>query len=183
MVLDKLLQRVGGLRPIVGDGFLPLSASELADVEELIGTTLPDTYRAFLLCYGASAFRRLVQFRSIVPLPPHISRNGTDYIDALYGMEPETYNLKKSIRIFKGRMPGSVIPIGSNGGGNQICLGVSGEERGKVFYWDRHNEFDEEEYLEDHEPPVPPELLHQNVHLVADSFEDFLQRLEIDPDE
>lgn len=80
-------------------------------------------------------------------------------------------------------MPDSMISIGDNGLGSQICIGASREALGKVFYWDRHNESDEDDYLEDHEPSVLPEILYQNVHLVADSFVDFLRRLEVASDE
>ena len=38
---------------------------------------------------------------------------------------------------------------------------------------------DEEEYLEDYGVPRPPEAMFQNVHLIAESFEDFLNRLEV----
>jgi hypothetical protein len=186
MGFEELFQGVGGIRPVVGDHFLPLTDAEIAHIEREIGNGLPPFYRKFLGQYGASGFRQLVQFKPIRRLPPTISSWGGDYLFAVYGKEPKghtMWDLLARIRFYKGRMPDSMIPIGDNGGGNQICLGVSGEESGKVFYWDRHNEFDEEEYLEDNEPPVPPELLYQNVHLVADSFEDFLQRLEVDPDE
>jgi hypothetical protein len=186
MEFEEFTQRFGGIRPVVGDTFLPLADGEIADIERAIGHQLPALYRQFLSRYGASGFQRLVLFRSARRLPPHISDWGGDYLSALYGKEPEgrdMFDLLTRIRFYKGRMPDSMIPIGDNGLGNQICLGVSGEAFGKVFYWDRHNEFDEDDYLEDHEPPVPPEMLQQNVHLVAHSFEDFLQRLEIAPDE
>lgn len=186
MDFEELFHRFGGIRPVVGDVFLALTDDEIGEIERVVGDKLPGSYRQFLSRYGASGFQRLVQFRPARRLPPHISDWGGDYLSALYGKEPEgrdMFDLLTRIHFYKDRMPDSMIPIGDNGLGNQICLGVSGEAFGKVFYWDRHNEFDEDEYLEDHEPPVPPEMLYQNVHLVADSFEDFLQRLEIAPDE
>jgi hypothetical protein len=75
-------------------------------------------------------------------------------------------------------MPDTMIPIADDGGGNQICLGIKGKERGKVYYWDHHNEWDEQDYLEDYGEPMPPEVKFQNVYLIAKSFEDFIQRLE-----
>jgi hypothetical protein len=78
-------------------------------------------------------------------------------------------------------MPHTIIPIASDGGGDQICLGVSGSERGQVYYWDHHNEWDEEDYEEDWGEPMPPEEKFSNLTLVAGSFEEFLSRLESCP--
>ena len=59
-------------------------------------------------------------------------------------------------------MPESLIPLGDDGRGNQICLGVSGDETGKVFYWDHNNEWDEEDYFADYGEPMPEEVRFQN---------------------
>jgi SMI1 / KNR4 family (SUKH-1) len=80
-------------------------------------------------------------------------------------------------------MPETIIPIGDDGIAGQICLGIKGAEAGKVYYWDQQNEpLDEEDYLEDYGEPRPPEAMFQNVHLIAESFEDFLRRLEVKAD-
>jgi hypothetical protein len=51
---------------------------------------------------------------------------------------------------------------------------------GKVFYWDGENDpLSEEDYLKEYGKPRPPESIFQNVHLVAESFGDFLRRLEV----
>lgn len=186
MELAALFQRIGGVRPAFGDAFLSLTEDEIANIEREVGHGLPSLYREFLNKYGASRFRTLMLFKPARRLPPTISKAGWDYISSLYGKEPKgrtMCDLLVRLRYYRGRMPDSIIPVGDNGLGNQICIGVSGEASGKIFYWDRNNEFDEDEYLEDHEPPVPRDLLWQNVHPIADSFEDFLQRLEIDPEE
>jgi hypothetical protein len=76
-----------------------------------------------------------------------------------------------------------MIPIAGDGGAGQICLGIKGDDLGKVFYWDMANEpLDEETYLEDYGEPMPAEAKRQNVHLVADSFDEFLDQLVLGPE-
>ncbi|EAQ80294.1 hypothetical protein DSM3645_19898 [Blastopirellula marina DSM 3645] len=104
-------------------------------------------------------------------------------VDALYGSEmdeSDPYGLRVRILFFAGRMPDSLIPIGDDGGAGQICLGIKGNEMGAVFYWDQANEpLDEDDYEEDFGVPRPPEIMFQNVYQIAESFDDFLGRLEI----
>ena len=71
-----------------------------------------------------------------------------------------------------------MIPIADDGGGHQICVGIKGKECGKVYYWDHHNEWDEQDYLEDYGEPMPSDVKFQNVYLIAESFEDFIRRLQ-----
>ena len=53
---------------------------------------------------------------------------------------------------------------------------------GKIYYWDRRNEpLSEAEYLEDFGSPRPEEAMMSNMHLVADSFSEFVDRLQIRP--
>ncbi|HEX7447597.1 MAG TPA: SMI1/KNR4 family protein [Pirellulales bacterium] len=93
----------------------------------------------------------------------------------------DAYSLERRMRFFSGRIPADLIPIADNGGGSQILLGIRGKDEGKVYYWDLRNEpLDEEDYLEDHGEPRPPDAMFQNVHLVAESFEDLLRRIEVD---
>jgi len=177
---------LGGVKPVVGADFAPFNQDELREFEQLAGGELPSDYQQYLVKFGAAAFRQRVRFKPIQPLPPHVSHSGTDFIDAFYGKEPpdrDAYSLLVRFQFYQGRMPSTVIPIGDNGCGNQICIGVAGEEAGKLFYWDRNDDFDVEEYLEDNEAPVPNELLFQNVHFIAASFRSFLQSLTVDPDD
>jgi hypothetical protein len=187
--MQELFARLGGIGPVGGGEFMPMTDDEIAAIEEQLGVRLPEAYRKFLATYGASAFRGAspdnpyIVFRSLTPLPSHITKTEKALFDAFYGRERhehDTYSLRERTRVFSGRMPESIIPIGDDGGAGLICLGVKGAEAGKVYYWDQQNEpLDEEDYLEDYGEPRPPEAMFQNVHLIAESFEDFLQRLEV----
>lgn len=189
MNLEALFARLGGIRGVAGDKLTPVNEGELVAYEKQLGTRLPEAYRRFLATYGASEFNGAspdnpyIMFRPLEPLPPHISQSGRGVLDAFFGGardEHDSFNLGVRTRFFAGRMPESLIPIGHDGGAGQICLGVKGAEAGKVYYWDEQNEpLDEEDYLADYGVPRPPEALFRNVHLIANSFEDFLERLEV----
>ena len=171
---------LGGVEPVRGDKLVPMPEEEIGRLERQLNIRLPEAYRRFLATYGSSAFGRDVVFRPARDLPKQLARRGRGLFGFFYGGEhDDLYSLARTVRVFSGRMPESIIPIGGDGGGNQICLGINGTERGKVYYWDHENEWDEEDYLEDYGEPMPPEVKFQNLHLVAESFEDFLNRLEV----
>ena len=189
MDMQALFARLGGVRGVGGGKLTPVTEAEIAAFEEQLGVRLPEAYRQFLATYGACEFNGTspdnpyIVFRSLTPLPPHITKTDKALFDAFFGGardEHDSYNLGVRTRFFAGRMPESIIPIGHDGGAGQICLGIKGTEAGKVYYWDQQNEpLDEEDYLEDYGEPRPPEAMFQNVHLIAESFEDFLRRLEV----
>jgi hypothetical protein len=168
-----------------------MTETEIAAFEKEIGVHLPEIYRQFLASYGASTFNGsspdnlYILFRPLKPLPDHF-KSGKGLFEAFYGAERDAndgYSLRVRTRFFSGRMPESIIPIGDDGGAGQICLGIKGSEAGKVYYWDQQYEpLDEDDYLEDYGKPRPPEAMFQNVHLIAESFEDFLRRLEVKAD-
>lgn len=68
-----------------------------------------------------------------------------------------------------------MIPIGDDGGGDLYCLGVTGDDRNKMFFHD-HNigwQADAEVYAARGES-IPADLHHQTVDLIGDSFESFI---------
>jgi hypothetical protein len=187
MDMQQLFDRLGGIEPIDGGEFTPVSESEIVAIEDGLGVRLPEPYRTFLATYGASMFggaspdNPYIEFRWLASMPPQFQGvNGL--LACFYGAERHEHDmlgLRTRIRYYSGRMPESIIPIGDSWG-SQICLGVKGAEAGKVYFWDEQNEpQDEEDYLEDFGEPRPPGAMFQNVHLIADSFEDFLRRLEV----
>lgn len=165
----------------------PMTEDELVAIENDLGVHLPDDYRDFVKTYGGADFNEPVHFQLMYNEPIHpvpsllgipIPRYDKGPFSHFYGSQSGNQCLAKKIEILKGRMPDTMIPIADDGGGHQICLGIKGEEQGKVYYWDHHNDPDEQEYLEDYGEPMPPEVKFQNVYLVAESFEDFIRRLE-----
>ena len=191
MDVQSLFTRLGGIEGIGGDELNPVSQADIAAFENELGIRLPEGYRRFLATYGASTFNGAspdnpyILFRPLKPLPRQF-KSGKGLFHAFYGAERDAhdgFSLRVRQRFFAGRMPDSIIPIGDDGGAGLICLGIKGAEAGKVYYWDQGNEpLDEEDYLEDYGEPRPPEAMFQNVHQIAESFEDFLDRLELKAD-
>ena len=60
------LEELGGLIPVAGgERFIPVTESELAEVERAVGTELPEPFRAFLSTFGGSSPRKMLAFKAI----------------------------------------------------------------------------------------------------------------------
>lgn len=181
--MNNLVDAFGGLEPIDGDKFTPMSESEVETIEMELGHRLPDSFRWFLMTYGACSPREIVVYDPVTRLPSEISSSGKGNIAIFYGAASDiddAYSVQRRIQFFSGRIPANLMPIADNGGGSQILIGIFGNEAGRVYLWDLNNEpLDEEDYMEDHGKARPPQAMYENVHLIAHSFEDFLRRLEV----
>lgn len=180
--IAELAEKLGGLEPVGGGvQFVPVSEHELQSLERQIGAPFPEAYRRFVATYGASRFRHGLGFSLAPPPSGEAGSPRRGVFDRFYGAvnpSKKTWSLAWAIKTYRERMPESVVPIGADGGGNQIVIGVSGNERGNLYYWDHENEWDEEDFTEEG-LPVPPDLKLQNLHIIASSFDDFLRKLEV----
>lgn len=177
---DKFVQ-LGGICPAVGECFAPLSEEEISTLEQRLGSTLPESYREFVSQFGRSAFHEYVDFTPLQPF--HDSPAVKGHLGIFFGGESLThrsYSINWNNAAYSGRLPSELLPIGGDGGGDLICLSIQGESRGKVYYWDHTNEpLDEDQYREDYGVPRPSEAKWQNVTLIANTFDDFINRLEV----
>jgi SMI1/KNR4 family protein SUKH-1 len=171
--LDEKLSALG-LRPLPfrSSTFQPASEAEVSQLEKLLGTRFPEGYRHFLLKYGNSYFEAETSFLDL-------EANPQPFIGEFYGAE----SLLKAIDDYSEELPAGIIPIGDDGGGNLYCLGLTGNDRNKVYY---HNHCigwrsDAAQYLERGEE-VPAGIEYQTVELLADSFEGFIDSMFIDPE-
>jgi hypothetical protein len=177
--LRERLAELGGLVPIK-TAFIPLHEHDLSSIEGRIGARLPDPYREFVQEFGGAGFAEYVQCVSKYPMPGPSQSRCVPFA-YFYGGRAggaEHLSLALAIENYAARMPPTVVPIASDGGGNQICLGVEHDERGRIFYWDHDNEWDEEDYV-DEGLVVPDDLAFQNLHVIADSFVDFVEQLQV----
>ena len=184
---EKKFDELGGVKPVRGQIFSPLEEDEILKIEKIVGANLPEPYRSLLAKFGSWSFEEFISFpysnvtMMQVMKGQSFDLNKRNFLAYMYGSkEDDTYSLERAIKTYKERMPETIIPIGDDGGGNKVCLGLNGAEKGKVFYWDHDSEWDEDDYLEEEGEPMPPEVKFQNVYLVANSFEEFLNQLRVE---
>lgn len=179
MTLKDRFDRVGGLVPVKGERFVPLSETEVIAIERVIGGRISGLYRSYLLTFGGARLREIVEFSPVQRLPPSVSRSGRGIVGEFYGAKAHAPNdLDSAVARYRSRMPEQCLPIGGDGGGNQIVMKLGGDHDGAIYYWDHNNEWDDEDYIDEGEP-VPPDLKWQNMTSVAPSFDAFLDSLSI----
>ncbi len=76
-------------------------------------------------------------------------------------------DLEETLDDFDGRVPRNLMPFGRDPGGSLLCLCLSGEHQGKVYFWLRE--------LEGPDGELPD---YRNVAYVADSMTNFLNGLQ-----
>lgn len=154
-----MFQRIDNTGPTI-------TASDLEALEQRLGAPLPSDYAAFLLRYNGGS-----------PTPDGVPVEGWAdggpilEVRELYRCKPrplDTDDVLWNVECYAGRMPGGLLPIGANSCGDQICLWITGEDRGAVVLWDHEAE---------HKPPSC-----KNIYAVARTFSEFLERIDEYPD-
>ncbi|MBS1998652.1 MAG: SMI1/KNR4 family protein [Cyanobacteria bacterium SZAS LIN-2] len=139
-----------------------ISDEDLKRVEQTLGLVLPSQYHALMLASNGG----------IVSPGSFQCVDGEDgNIAWLYHVLPgDDDDILERAAERAGRLPKDFVAVGCDGGGNEICIDCgSGEGYGKVYFWDHEKEADETQGL-------TPESAG-NVHLIADSFDQFISRL------
>lgn len=153
-VTDKRLRELG-IKPIRGR-YVPATAAEVEELEGRLGCSLSPDYKHFLLTYGYARFDEVVS----VALP------GGDHeapIAIFFGGGDSAEPVLKQLDDYEDQFEAGVLPIARDPFGNLFLLEVRGADSDGVWYAN----------FTDHPEPVP----------VADSFEDFLNRATVDPDD
>lgn len=140
----------------------PLSPEDLDKLEQKIGLKLAEPYREFLLLYNGGRPKP-----NLFPLANNASDSHGMLLSFLCVQEGDVYHLPTWIRRLSDRVPSGFIPIAVDPGGNVICLALSGDKQGKVYFWDHEEEVEEGQ--------VPG---FQNMYLIADDFETFLRNFQ-----
>lgn len=169
----ECINRLGGLRPSPDEEFIPIQEEELKAIEAKCGARIPDDYREFLATYGSSTFSRFVSIRSAGPLPASWADDGLLPFDEFYGTDllaDRCPSVLSCIDNFHGDIPDGLLPIANGWEDDQICLGLMGEQRGKVFYYDSQSVSEEGDDETDAQFPY--------TYYIADSFTDLLNRME-----
>ena len=139
----------------------PISEDIVSKFENEHGVLLPRKYREFLKRYNGGS-----------PFPDcftGMDDNVKSDVQFFYGLRKEyNYSLNKNISIFSDRIPYTLLAIGCDSGGNQICIGIDGEYIGKVYFWDH-------EWEADNSVDEVPGFT--NIKLISDDFDDFFNGL------
>lgn len=159
--LVELLQENNGeisVPAVIYDSNGPLDSKHLEILEKKLGKKLPLDFRAFLL-----------KFNGGYPEPDSFNFFGSEdgsCVDRFLGINVgEHSNLYRYFKTYSKRIPKEFLPIAHDPGGNLICIGLFGEYKNKIYFWD--HEFE----ANGHEPNMT------NMHLISGNFSEFLEVL------
>ena len=150
--------------PTITDQESPTSAAEGARFEAELGAALPDEYRAFPLANNGGR-SELEEFtvRWAGPAAPRPETN--EVLDYFRSLGEGTVELRDGVRTLGGRLPAGMLSVAEDPFGNQLLVGLTGERRGRVYFWVHDL------------PPDVDETDPANLGAVADDFGSFLDRL------
>jgi hypothetical protein len=136
-----------------------LTEGDIFVLEQRLNILLPKSYRRFLLEVNGGQPKPNA-------FPIHnFSRDTHGLLDHFFSWDPDDvdYDIVENAQVFRNRMPTELLPIAFDPGGNLLCLAVSGDNIGKVYYWDHEDEY----------PPGETPDYH-NLYFVANDFDDLL---------
>jgi hypothetical protein len=138
----------------------PVDEPRVLALESRFGSRLPEDYREFLLAFnGGKPVPACFQFTS------KSGRTSDSVVNWFLSLShEEMLNIEAVLGWLDSRIPPDVVPIAIDPFGNFILLGLRGDVRGKVYFWDH-----------DREPERQPDW--SNIDLIADSFDGFLRAL------
>jgi hypothetical protein len=106
--------------------------SSLIELESVVGR-LPDTYRRFAETYGVLGFEDYVYFTL-----PDESRV---IMDVFFAVCPgDDYDIRENYEMHLGRIPDGMLPVGSDPGGNLVCISIVGDRIDSVLFWNHETE-------------------------------------------
>ena len=150
----------------IRDTETPLLSEAIRKVEDRFGIVLPIEYRDFLLLHNGGRPRPDV-FRFKKPSGKYAD-SCVDWFLAIYDGEHDNFeSYFETYKLDQHRLPTELVPIAHDPGGNLICIAVSGSRKGAVFFWDHEYECD-----------IGETPTFANVHVIADTFSEFLNSLQ-----
>ncbi len=113
----------------------PVSPEQIKRFEQENGLLLPDSYKNFLLRSNGGEPK---PDRLVVPG----WRGKSTAVNRFFGLgEGGNYDLETSLHNVEDYVPNGFMPIAEDSGGNLLCLGTTGSQEGKIYFWD-HEEAD-----------------------------------------
>lgn len=131
-----------------------ITINEIREFQEQYGIRLPDQYIDFLLKYNGG-YPEASTFKIS-------NEEGESVVNKFYGIGDMKGSLAKVFEVLDGELPEGFISIGSDPGGNEICIGIDMKYFGKIYFWVHDIESVEE---------------MDNMYLLNNSFKDFFNNL------
>jgi hypothetical protein len=149
----------------VRDKFIPVSDLAITNLAEKLSAKLPEYYLEFIKKYGGTSFDGY----AITSLSKNGNESEEIIVDVFYGIgrQSEGYDLLDEYQTFSDRIPKRMLPIAQTPGSSQFCLSLSGIDKGKVLFWDMAED-------------VGGNAEDANLHLIADTFEEFIYKLQLE---
>ena len=167
-IMNKYQNKMEGLIPWqVVETSKEVTVEDILSLEKEIGYSLGTDYANFILHYGGFSFEDYVCF--ILEQDPRDGEKG--FLEVFYDILPgDRYDLIEKYNCYKNRIPRNLLPI-ADSSGDIVCISLAGDNKDCVYLWDH----EDEEMVED-----PG---YSNVYLLAHSFDEFMNSLEIDSEE
>ncbi|HEY0004207.1 MAG TPA: SMI1/KNR4 family protein [Pyrinomonadaceae bacterium] len=146
----------------------PTTPEQIREAERRMGVELPEEYKQYLLSHQGGHPDPDV-FR--VKWSGQDWAKGSELNSVAWFLAPhdgKEENLLDYYETHRDRIPKDTIPIARDPGSNLVLLGISGPNRGKVFFWRREYEA---------APWGAQEADYSNVGFVANSFREFIDSL------
>jgi hypothetical protein len=133
----------------------PPSLEEIKALETIVGE-LPIEYKNFLQTYNGG-----------VPSPNNVlTKNNERVVNYFFPIKyPHGYDdsIYHALDIYASRIPKTMIPIASAGGGDLVLIPLGDSNNCKIYYWSHDFESDED-----------GSNYYENIELIADSLNDLL---------
>lgn len=139
----------------IHEPFSPPTRSELERFETELGYRLPAEYRNFLLGMGGGRVHH-----------PYVDPISELRVVSFFGLSTpkEELDLRTSRTLTQDWIPAELLPIADDSFGNLLCIGITGDEAGKLFFCDHEGDI--------FGGPMTPDL-------VSESFDEFTERTTI----
>ena len=134
---------------------------DLKKLEQTLGRPFPAEYRRFLAALDSGGGPARARFR----FPGSTKGSRLDFFFPVTGGD-RFLRLGHYLRTYQQRIPPPLIPVARDVFGNMICLGLSGEHEGRIYFRDHEREAEPEE-----------QPYWGNVELLAPNLGEFLAAL------
>lgn len=136
--------------------------NELIAFSNKIGYELPNDYIEFLRYHNGGYVKNSIC---------SYYKNGKQkfILTSMFGLGSDD-DLISQYETYRNRIPNTCIPVGRDAGGNLVCLNLSKDKYGNVYFWDHERELKFEE----------GKITIDDLYFIAETFKEFLSSVERD---